>query len=199
MSTQKLKIIADGSVIAIANAKKYNETLKNQTNWTWKQVNEFLLDTNKDNLIVFQTAWEDEWVFKFLINEKTDKPSFRQFEQSIEVTDERLYLANWTDLTSSLQFENTIIPDKTNENLQIKINNGFYKVIVKQLFDQDNYDYDGEDKVNYIVELMYEPDNPDIRTEKIIWSENFPNDNANFLNNKPNEFDDFLNQLLKDK
>ncbi len=197
MNTQKLNIIADGSVIAIADAKKYNETLKNQINWTWKQFNEFILETNKDSLIVFQTAWEDEWVIEFLINEKTEQTSFRQFEQSIEVTDNHLYLINWTDLTSSLQFENTKIPDQTNKNLKIKIDNGFYKATVKQLFDHDHDDYDGENKVSYIVELISEAENPDIKAENITWTEDFPNDDTFFLNDEPNELDDFLNQLLE--
>nr|WP_314492604.1 hypothetical protein [uncultured Chryseobacterium sp.] len=176
MNTQKLKIIADGSIIAIANAKRYNETLKNHTNWTWKQINEFFLETNRDHLIVFQTAWDDEWVFEFLINQETKQTVFRQFEQSIEVTDENLYLVNWTDLTSSLQFENTKIPDKLNEDLKIKIANGFYKVTVKQLFDNDYYDYSSENKVSYVVELISEPNNPHIKAEKIIWTEDFPHD-----------------------
>ena len=197
MNAQKLKIIADGSIIAIANAKRYNEKLTNQTNWTWKQLNAFFLETNQDNLIVFETAWEDEWVFEFLINDNTNQTAFRQFEQSIEVTDEHLYLVNWTDITSSLQFENTTIPDKLNEDLKIKIPNGFYRVIVKQLFDNEDDAYDCESNVSYVVELMPELNNSNIRTDKIIWTENFPNDDTIFLNDEPSEVDDFLDQLLK--
>jgi len=197
MNTEKLKIIADGSIISIANAKRYNETLTNQTKWTWKQINEFLLETNRDNIIVFETAWEDEWVFEFLIIEKTNQTAFRQFEKRIEVTDEHLYLVNWTDLTSSLQFKNTEIPDETNEDLKIKIPNGFYRVTVKQLFDSEDDDYDCENKVSYVVELMPDSSNPNIRTDKIIWTENFPNDDTIFLNDEPSELDDYLDQLLK--
>ena len=94
MNTQKLNIIADGSIIAIANTKKYNETLSNQTNWTWKQFNNFILETNKENLIVFDTSWENEWTFEFLVDNETEKTYFRKFEQSIEVTDQKLYLIN---------------------------------------------------------------------------------------------------------
>ena len=130
MNTQKLKIITDGSIIAIANTKKYNETLSNQTNWTWRQFNNFILETNKDNLVVFDTSWENEWTVEFLINIETDKAYFRKFEQSIEVTDQKLYLINWTDLTSSLQFKDTKLPDEINKEIKFDIENGFYKVVV---------------------------------------------------------------------
>ena len=180
-------LIDAGPIIALYNPKdKYH-----------KQINEFLLETNRDNIIVFETAWEDEWVFEFLIIEKTNQTAFRQFEKRIEVTDEHLYLVNWTDLTSSLQFKNTEIPDETNEDLKIKIPNGFYRVTVKQLFDSEDDDYDCENKVSYVVELMPDSSNPNIRTDKIIWTENFPNDDTIFLNDEPSELDDYLDQLLK--
>jgi len=134
MNKQKLKIIADGPIIAIANATRYNETLKNQTNWTWKQVNEFFLETNRDHLIIFETVWEDE-----------------------------------------------------------------YRVIVKQLFNHNADDYDGENKVNYVIELFSEPKNPEIQAEKIIWTEDFPTDDSYFLNDETNELDEFLDQLLNKK
>lgn len=135
----------------------------------------------------------DEWFFEFLINETTTKTAFRKFEKSIEVTDESLYLINWMDVTSSLQFRDTKIPDKINENLKIKIQNGFYKVIVKQLFDHN--DYECENKISYVVELISETKNP-IRAEKIVWTEDFPNDENFFLKDEPNEFDDLLDQLI---
>lgn len=53
MNTQKLKIIDDGGIIAIADSKKYNENLMFQENWTWKQLNNFILNKNIGNLIVF--------------------------------------------------------------------------------------------------------------------------------------------------
>ena len=200
MNTQKLKIIADGSIIAIANTKKYNETLINQTNWTWRQFNNFILETNKDNLIVFDTSCENEWTIEFLINSETDKAYFRKVEQSIAVTDQKLYLINWTDLTSSLQFKDTKLPDEINKDLKIDLENGFYKVVVKQLFNSEDHEYISENKISFIVEFIIQSENPKIKADSIIWTENFPNDETCFLNDEPNEFDDFLKNLLeKDK
>ena len=198
MNTQKLKIITDGSIIAIANTKKYNETLSNQTNWTWRQLNNFILETNKDNLIVFDTAWENEWTVEFLINIETDKAYFRKFEQSIEVTDQKLYLINWTDLTTSLQFKDTKLPDEINKDLKFDIENGFYKVVVKQLFNPEDYEYEAENKINFIVELFSQSENPNVKADSIIWTEDFPNDDTVFLSYERNEFDDLLDKMINE-
>ena len=198
MNTQKLNIIADGSIIAIANTKKYNETLSNQTNWTWKQFNNFILETNKENLIVFDTSWENEWTFEFLVDNETEKTYFRKFEQSIEVTDQKLYFINWTDLTSSLQFEDTKLPDELNKDLKIDLENGFYKVVIKQLFDPEDYEYDPENKINFIFEFFLQSENPNIKSEKIMWTEDFPNDETVFLSDERDEFDDLLDKMINE-
>ena len=198
MNTQKLKIITDGSIIAIANTKKYNETLSNQTNWTWRQFNNFILETNKDNLIVFDTSWENEWTFEFLINIETDKAYFRKFEQSIEVTYQKLYLINWTDLTLSLQFEDTKLPDEINKDLKIDLENGFYKVVVKQLFNPEDYEYISENKINFIVEFIIQSENPKMKADSIIWTEDFPNDETVFLSDERDEFDDLLDRMINE-
>ena len=198
MNTQKLKIITDGSIIAIANTKKYNETLSNQTNWTWRQFNNFILEKNKDNLIVFDTSWENEWTVEFLINIETDKAYFRKFEQSIEVTDQKLYLINWTDLTSSLQFEDTKLPDEINKDLKIDLENGFYKVVVKQLFNPEDYEYISENKINFIVEFIIQSENPKMKADSIIWTEDFPNDETVFLSDERDEFDDLLDKMINE-
>ena len=198
MNTQKLKIITDGSIIAIANTKKYNETLSNQTNWTWRQFNNFILEKNKDNLVVFDTSWENEWTVEFLINIETDKAYFRKFEQSIEVTDQKLYLINWTDLTSSLQFKDTKLPDEINKEIKFDIENGFYKVVVKQLFNPEDYEYEAENKINFIVELFSQSENPNVKADSIIWTEDFPNDDTVFLSDEQNEFDDLLDKMINE-
>ena len=198
MNTQKLKIITDGSIIAIANTKKYNETLSNQTNWTWRQFNNFILETNKDNLVVFDTSWENEWTVECLINIETDKAYFRKFEQSIEVTDQKLYLINWTDLTSSLQFKDTKLPDEINKEIKFDIENGFYKVVVKQLFNPEDYEYEAENKINFIVELFSQSENPNVKADSIIWTEDFPNDDTVFLSDEQNEFDDLLDKMINE-
>ena len=196
---KKLHVIADGSIIGIVNAQKYNQTLTNQQSWTWKEFHDFILETNTDHLIVFSTAWEAEWTIEFLIDERSSEHYFRKFERSIEVTDGSLYLINWTDLTSSLQFEDTKIPDEVNRDLIIDIKNGFYRVIVKELFDHKDDHYDPDNKTSYVVEMIYEVENPNLKGDKITWAEDIPNDDRIFISNECNEFDDLLDKMINGK
>lgn len=196
MITPKLKIIADGAILALANTTKFNQKLNHQTNWTYREFNDFILNVNKDCLIVFNTVWDNEWAFQFLINEESDQLYFRKFEQSIEITNNELHLINWTELTSALQFKNTTIPDQSNKDLKIDLDNGFYKVIVKQISDPDHYEDFNNHPLNFIVELSIQPENPNIKADEIVWTKDFPNDDSPFLSDQPNEFDEFLGTLL---
>jgi hypothetical protein len=194
-----LNIIADGSIIAITNVEKYNDSLTNQQNWTWKQFNDFILVTNTDHLVAFATAWEDQWTVEFLINEHSSKSYHRKFEKSIQVTDGSIYLINWTDLTSSLQFEDAKLPDAVNKDLKIDIENGFYRVIVKQLFDHEDDNYDPENKTSYIVEMIWEAENPSIKSDEITWTQDFPTDDNLFISCERNEFDDLLDKMINER
>lgn len=195
--SQKLKIVDDGGIIAIANVKSYNDNLEFQESWTWKQLNDFILDKNKDNLIVFSTGFGGEWTMKFFIDEISKKKYFRKFEQSIEVTDGSLYLVPWSDLTCTLQFPDTILPDGYNQDLKIKIKNGFYRVVVKQLFDPEDHDCESEKKVNFIVELFSQNESSNTKIDSLAWTENFPNDDSIFLSKKSDVFDDFLKNMFE--
>jgi len=197
---QKLKIVDDDCMIALVNIKKFNETLPFQQSWTWKQLNNFILKKNNENLIVFSTGSEEEWTLEFLINEESKTTYFRKFEQNIEITDGALHLISWGDLTSTLQFTDTMLPGNGNEDVQIKIKNSFYRVVVKQLFNPEDYDYDAENKVNFIIELSYQNKEPKIKIEpeSLAWTVDWPNDETLFLSNAPNEFDDFLKKMIED-
>ena len=194
---KKLQIIADGSIIALVNVSKYNAALHFQDSWSWRQLHTFLLDTNRDHVVAFGTAWEDEWNIEVRLNDTSDRPYHRKFEQYIEVTANCLHLVSWSDLTATLQFEDTILPAETNEDLRIALSNGFYKVVVKQLFDSDDDNYDPEGKVNYVFEFFGVSQITDLGLHHVVWTEDLPTDDSLFLSNEPNEFDAFLAELIK--
>jgi hypothetical protein len=84
-----------------------------------------------------------------------DKPSnqkaFREFSKSIDVTKGQLFSTNYEDLTMAAQFDEEKIPAKHNSELFIKLDNGKYNFLVRQMFDTENYDYKQNNK-NDIVE-----------------------------------------------
>ena len=194
---QTLKIIDDDGLIAIVNAKSYNETLNFQENWTWKQLNDFILTKNRNNAIVFSTGREEEWNFEFFMEKESNKTFFRKFEQTIKVTNQSLYLVSWSDLTATLQFSDTTLPDSSNKDLKINVSNGIYRVVVKQLYDPEDIEYEAEDLTNFIVELFPEIYLINKSAEQITWTEDLPNDDTFFLDNEPNEFDELLNKFLQ--
>lgn len=197
---KKLKIIADGSIIALANAEKYNQSLDYKETCTWKELNHFLLETNQNNLIVFNTAWDDEWTIGFTVNQENNTKYVRKSEKSIQVTDGKLFLVNWTDLTSTIQFEDTQLPDQTNDDLFLELENGFYKVIIKQLFEHTDEDYDPENTTSYIIELHLQNENPNLKSDHILWTEDFPNDDSSFISNEDSQdLDDILDKIFSEK
>ena len=73
------------------------------------------------------------------------------------------------------------------------------RFVVKQHFDPEDIEYDEENKTNFIVELFSKEHPMDNIKKQIAWAEDFPNDDRVFLNNDPDSFDDFLDELLKEK
>lgn len=145
---------------------------------------------------MFGTGREEEWTLEFLINKESSKPYFRKFVQYVEVTDQSLHLAPWSDITSTLQFPDTMLPDTMNADLKITLANGFYHAVVKQLFDPEEDDYDAENKINFIVELLQQASKSENIIDRISWVDDMPRDNRVFLADEPNELDDLINQLI---
>jgi hypothetical protein len=195
--SNKLKIIDDDGIIAVVNPDKYNLNLEYREKWTSREFKDFLLKTNKGNLIIWGTGLEAEWTIE-VVTKPTGKSAFRQFEQFIEVSNEQLILATFSDIMMTLQFEDKKLPSGDNQKLIIPLDNGIYRMTVKQLFDPEDYDYNPNRKINF--ELFFERQN-EIKSQNIdniIWhyEEGFGEDDDVFLSNERNEFDDFLEQLV---
>lgn len=195
-NTKKLKIVDDDGIIAIVNTAGYNSSLKFQEEWSWQQLNEFLLTPNQGDLIVFSTGGEGEWTVEFLIDKESSKSYFRKFTQQIAVTEKVLHLVSWSDLTSTLQFQDTWLPDDSSAQSKVSLPNGNYQATVKQMFDPNDFD-SAAHKIHFVVELLLMDQIDEDDVSEIVWSENFPNDDSLFLSNEPNEFDDFLKGLLE--
>jgi hypothetical protein len=161
-----LEIYDEDGFIAIVNADKYNSFVSND--WQLDQImNHFINEMNNDSIIFWGTIpGGGLWKVKILGTPSNEK-SFREIKNSISVTSGELYLTNYTDLTMAAQFEDCKIPDKHNSDLKIVIANGRYDLLIRQMFDHENYNYESDDK---IFEIVIKPcDEESTIIDEIYW------------------------------
>jgi len=163
----KFKITDDSGFLAIANPETYNSFVGED--WDLPHLmSRFIDEMNKDALIIWSTGSSGEWTVLFA-DKPTNKRSFREFEKTITVTEEKLCLTNYEDLTMAAQFENDKIPAKHNSDLLIKLENGQYKFTVRQMFDPDDFDYDSGRDVNFEIILQSINDIKIQKADKVFW------------------------------
>lgn len=165
-ANQKLSITDDSGFLAIVNASLYTSFI--DEDWELTELfNHFVSEMNKDSVIVWATGSENEWTLA-ITDKASGKKAFRQFSKSIFVTDEKLYLTNYEDLTNAAQFEDVGLPAKHNSGLVIPLENGLYNVTVRQMFDPENDDYNAKGKVNFEI-VIAKTDASTERIDKVWW------------------------------
>ena len=168
-SPTTLTISDDSGYIAIVNPERYNSFL--DENWELPQLfNRFVGEMNNDNLIIWATAFENKCTVNFVTAPSTEI-SFREFAKTIKVTNEKLYLTNYEDLTTAAQFSNETLPAKHNANLWVALDNGEYEFTIRQLFDPQDDDYDADNKPNFEVVVRPMTRSEPKRVSKIFWRE----------------------------
>ncbi len=169
----KLNITDDDGFIAIVNGARYQSFL--EENWQLdKLMSHFVDQMNIGNIIIWQTSNDGggNWCVKFQ-EEQSTTPAFRQFTQSINVTSGELFLTNYSDLTMAAQYSDVPIPSVHNTDLKIELENGFYEVTIKQLFDPSNcweyFDDQNEDIIAF--EVIISPSLKDIQqmVNNVYW------------------------------
>ena len=171
----KLNIIDDDGFIALVNGANYQGFVGED--WQFDQlITHFVDQMNLGNVIVWQASNDGggDWLVSFQ-EHPSSTPAFRQFEHFINVTTGQLFLSNYSDLTMAAQFSDISIPLPHNADLEIELENGWYKVIVRQLFDPDNalQHFEIEANENVSFEIIVTPSNELVNqpVNKVYWSE----------------------------
>lgn len=166
MITKTLKIYDDSGFLGVVNSDTYKSFV--HEDWELTQLMQHFVDEmNNQNIIFWTTGREGEWTVSF-VDQADHKKAFREFSSTIIVTDGKLYLTNYEDLTMSAQFEDTKIPSDYNSNLIIKLDNGLYNLTVRQLFDPEDYDDETDGKVNFEI-VIHKTKTATDKIEKIYW------------------------------
>lgn len=162
-----IEISDSDGIISLVNADKYKTFV--DENWTLEQLKQhFIQEMNSNSIIVWQTNnyGGGHWIVKFTLDE-SNEIAHSEFTKSIEVTNGKLYLADYTDLTMAAQFEKYEIPAKENKKQYFEVENGIYNIKIKRLFDPEEEFKD--DKIGFEIILMKAKTSNVNQTDDVYW------------------------------
>ena len=170
----KFTILDEDGFLAIVNADQYQSFV--DKDWQFEQlIAHFKIQIKQLNLVLWQT---NEWgggVWNIeVIRDSNLLKGQHQFKQFIQVTNQKLYFSNYTDLTMAAQFTDECIPSKDNQQLCVELANGPYLMTVSNLFEKEQ-DLEEEIDANAIhFQICTEPHSENIlmgQTDNIHWFE----------------------------
>lgn len=164
------QIIDNDGFLALANSSRYNPFVTED--WELDELfNHFLNQMNEGSFLIWRTGYEGgTWNVNF-VNERSNEESFREFNSNIEVTDGKLYLTEYADLTMAASYPEHKIPSKHNASLYYELENGLYSITIRQLFNPELDDEELENNANF--EIVIKPTDREIsnKFEIIQWYE----------------------------
>ena len=160
--------ITDGSgFLSIVNVDKYKSFV--DRDWELDQLmDHFISEMNNDSIIIWATGAQGRWNVVFL-NNRSEMEAFREFYKEISVTNSRLYLTNYEDLTMAAQFDDEVIPSKHNSNLFLTLQNGNYNLTIRQIFDPDDYDQFESIDIHFEIIVASSNNRSIDRVDEIYW------------------------------
>lgn len=170
MTSPTTLTISDSSgFLAIINAEKYNSFV--DLDWELPQVfDRFVEEMNNNNLIIWATGFENDWTVNFVTGPSNER-SFREFSKTIRVTNEKLHLTNYEDLTVAAQFSDETLPLKHNADLAVALDNGDYEFTIRQLFDPNDSEYVANGQINFEVLVKPMTRSGVNEVSKIFWQQ----------------------------
>ncbi|SMG54229.1 hypothetical protein SAMN05661096_04128 [Marivirga sericea] len=165
-----MQIIDNDGFLALVNSSKFNAFLTED--WEFDQLmNHFVEQMNQGHFLIWRTGYEGgTWNVDF-VSERSNQESFRDFEATIEVTDCKLFLTEYSDLTMAASYPKQKIPSNHNSELYHELSNGIYSVTVRQLFNPELDDENLESKTNF--EIVLKPLDAELTNQfkKVQWFE----------------------------
>ncbi|NBA75142.1 hypothetical protein GOQ04_06265 [Emticicia sp. ODNR4P] len=147
--TNQIKISDDSGFLAIVNSESYQSFV--DEDWQLTQLAEhFVNEMNNKSLVIWSTGLPSIWVVSF-VDRPIHKNPFREITSTIAVTEGKLYLTNFEDLSMSAQFEEVKIPAPHHTDLAITLENGLYNLTIRQLFDPQAYTFDPDGEVGFEI------------------------------------------------
>lgn len=167
----KFSVYDEDGLFSIVNTDRYKTFV--DEDWSLEQLFEhFVSEMNNQNMIIWQTDSNGggEWNMEVL-EQPTDKPAFRLFSKTVEVTHNELYLVNYTDLTMAAQFDDITLPAKENSGWKIELHNGMYQITVRQMFNPDDNNDKHTNSTDFEIIVNSSNAKDEKLIEKVLWFE----------------------------
>ncbi|WP_405131707.1 hypothetical protein MHB43_08270 [Paenibacillus sp. FSL H8-0317] len=146
----------DTNFIALVNADQY-KTYVSEDGELDMLLNHFVQEMQIGNILVLQMTnegVEHSWTTEFTFENNIDVEScYRRAKGYIQVTDNQLYLVDYTCLTMAAQFEDCIVPDDNCARYRIELQNGTYQVEIIQYYNPDIGEYVGIKEAELIMDF----------------------------------------------
>jgi hypothetical protein len=165
----KLRINDDDGFIALVNSANYQGFV--DEDWQFEQLmSHFVGQMNAGNIVIWQTSNDGGGNWLVSIQEQpSSTQAFRQFEQVINVTKGELFLTNYSDLTMVAQFADSSVPGAHNSDLKIALENGWYKLTVRQLFDPGDFDIETDEDISFEIITTPIPEPVTQQIQNVYW------------------------------
>jgi hypothetical protein len=165
--TRVLEINDHSGLIGIVNSDCYDSYLKED--WELDELLErFKSEMNNCNCLVWATGTQDFFTLEFR-KEKSSKVSNREVVANINVTNGKVFVTNYEDLTMAAQYEDETIPSKYNADKYIELANGSYTFCIRQMFDSTNYDIDNPPRPFYEIVISKQDQPKENNMQNVIW------------------------------
>jgi hypothetical protein len=171
MINKTFKISDDSGFMGLVNADRYDSFVNED--WEFNDLKQrFIQEMNRNNLLFWSTGQEGLWNVR-VTTEEAKHNTFKTLRGEISVTDEKLFLINYEDLSMAAQFRDEKLPLKHNANLGVRIENGNYSVKINQLFNPDSLKLGDNDKVHFeiIIEKAMDGEIAVNKFDRIPWSQ----------------------------
>lgn len=167
----KFTVYDDSGILSIINIDKYISFVADDAT-----AQDILLhatqEMNNQHAILWQACKHpDKKICIEFRNSATDLIPFDEILHTIEVTDEKLYIVNFTDLAMVAQFDDIILPCLDRKDWSINLPNGLYQLNIRKMFDEED---EWNDDINTHYEIIINPAESGYRilSNGIYWYKN---------------------------
>src|SRR5262245_13678141 len=147
-----LEVTDDSGFLALVVPAAYEAFVA--SDWKFAQIiDHFHAQMARRSLLIWGTGLEGFWKVD-VRSKKSNVRGFRAVSGFLQVVGGSWLLTNYESLTMSAQFKDVTLPEKHQEDLLVALPDGDYTCRIIQTFDPEQEEAAGDDKPDFVVEVL---------------------------------------------